>query len=55
MSRLALLNPEVMHVIAGFAGIAVVCVYALLVMLVRKVHGRPPSGLPPRERPPSGR
>ncbi|MFF9091137.1 hypothetical protein ACF1BE_33210 [Streptomyces sp. NPDC014991] len=49
MSWLGQLNPQVAHVIAAFAGIGLVCLYALLVMLVRKVHGRPVSGLPPRD------
>ncbi|MFF1281558.1 hypothetical protein [Streptomyces sp. NPDC058299] len=44
------LNPEVAQVVAAFAGIGLVCFYALLVMLVRKLRGRPVSGLPPRDR-----
>lgn len=42
------LNPEVRQVIAGFTGIALVCIYALGVMLVRWLRGKPISGLPPK-------
>lgn len=43
------LNPEVRQVIAGFCGIGLVCIYALGVMLVRWLRGKPISGLPPKE------
>ncbi|MFJ7147091.1 hypothetical protein ACIQVT_02665 [Streptomyces sp. NPDC100445] len=50
MSPLGQLNPEAAHVVAALVGIGLVCLYALLVMLVRKRQGRPLSGLPPRDR-----
>ncbi|WP_163010580.1 hypothetical protein [Streptomyces dangxiongensis] len=49
MSWLGQLNPQVAHVIAAFVGIGLMCLYALLVVLVRKLQGRPVSGLPPRD------
>ncbi|MET9446962.1 hypothetical protein [Streptomyces cinerochromogenes] len=49
MSWLSQLNPEVAHVIGGFVGVALPCVYAGLVMLVRRLRGRPVSGLPRKD------
>ncbi|MFC9926153.1 hypothetical protein [Streptomyces sp. NPDC127190] len=50
MNWLLQLNPEVAHLLAAFAGIALICLYALLVVLVRKVQGKPVSGLPRKDR-----
>ncbi|MGV4984983.1 hypothetical protein ACWC0C_20155 [Streptomyces sp. NPDC001709] len=48
MSAIAGLNFEVVQVIAGFASFGLVCLYALLVMLVRRIQGKPVNGLPPK-------
>ncbi|MEU6774054.1 hypothetical protein [Streptomyces sp. NPDC046759] len=48
MSWISVLNFEVVEVIASFAGFGLVCLYALLAMLVRRIQGEPVSGLPPK-------
>lgn len=43
------LNPEVQQVIAAFAGFGIFSLYALGVMAVRWLRGKPVSGLPPKD------